>query len=291
MPNSDKSVISSNLTPSYSFARPEGFDLDQIFDCGQSFRFVKNGDSSYSGIAFGKAIDIRNENDKITIVGSNEDDFHTIWESYFALDLDYSALRDEITTVRPNDEVLRNAMKYGSGIRLLRQEKWETLCSFIISQNNNIPRIRSLIESISRRYGNKIESANGKFYSFPSAKKIANVSIDDLRELKVGFRAPYIHDAATKIASGELDLDGLASLSTDDLLSELMKIKGVGLKVASCVALFAYGRLDCFPIDVWVKRVLEKYYPEGFDHTELKNTAGLVQQYLFYYERYGGFQK
>jgi N-glycosylase/DNA lyase len=178
-------------------------------------------------------------------------------------------------------------MEYGSGIRLLRQEKWETLCSFIISQNYNIPRIRSLIEAISRRYGDKIDSWSvGDFYSFPTAKRIANASIDELRELKVGFRAPYIYDAATKVASGELDLESLNSLTTDELLASLMSIKGVGLKVASCVALFAYGRLDCFPIDVWVKRVIEKYYPEGFDHTVLPNTAGLVQQYLFYYERY-----
>ncbi len=273
------------MEKSVTFARPQNFDLDLIFDCGQSFRFVKSSDSSYSGIAFGKVVDFVQQDDKITIIGSDENDFENIWKKYLALDLDYSALIGEITASRPDDEVLKSAMEYGKGIRLLRQEKWETLCSFIISQNNNIPRIKSLVEAISREYGDKI-SDNGEYYSFPSAKKIADAGIDKLRELKVGFRAPYIHDAASKVASGEIDLEALDELPTDELLSALMSIKGVGLKVASCVALFSYGRLDCFPIDVWVKRVLDKYYPDGFDHTALPNTAGLVQQYLFYYERF-----
>lgn len=275
------------MVKSVTFARPQNFDLDLIFDCGQSFRFVKSSDNSYSGIAYGRAVDFIQEDDRITIVGADDCDFENIWKRYLALDLDYSALRGEILSSRPDDEVLKSAMEYGSGIRLLRQEKWETLCSFIISQNNNIPRIRSLVEALSCRYGDRIEAYSvGEFYSFPSAERVAEIGIDKLRELKVGFRAPYIHDAATKVASGEIDLEALDDLPTDELLSALMSIKGVGLKVASCVALFAYGRLDCFPIDVWVKRVLDKYYPDGFDHTALPNTAGLVQQYLFYYERF-----
>ncbi len=275
------------MNKSVTFARPQNFDLDLIFDCGQSFRFVKSSDRSYSGIAFGRVVDFIQEEDTITIVGADEYDFDRIWKRYLALDIDYSVLRSEIISSRPDDEVLKNAMEYGAGIRLLRQEKWETLCSFIISQNNNIPRIRSLIEALSREYGERLESYSvGEFHAFPSAKTVADIGIEKLRELKVGFRAPYIHDAATKVASGKLDLDMLDDLPTDELLTSLMSIKGVGLKVASCVALFAYGRLDCFPIDVWVKRVLEKYYPDGFDHTALPNTAGLVQQYLFYYERF-----
>ena len=275
------------MKKSVTFPRPQNFDLDLIFDCGQSFRFVKSSDRSYSGIAFGKAVDFIQEEDTVTIVGSDENDFDRIWKRYLALDIDYPALRSEIISSRPGDEVLKSAMEYGAGIRLLRQDKWETLCSFIISQNNNIPRIKSLVEALSREYGEKIEGCSvGEFYAFPSARTVADIGTEKLRELKVGFRAPYIHDAATKVASGELDLDMLDDLPTGELLSSLMTIKGVGLKVASCVALFAYGRLDCFPIDVWVKRVLEKYYPDGFDHTALPNTAGLVQQDLFYYERF-----
>ncbi len=274
------------MEKSYTFKRPDNFDLDLIFDCGQSFRFVKSSDISYSGIAYGHLVDFVQEEDRITIIGADEDDFNNIWKNYFALDLDYSALRSEIAASRPDDETLKAAMEYGAGIRLLRQEKWETLCSFIISQNNNIPRIKGLVEAISRQYGDKIEALGGEYYSFPSAKAIADAGIEKLRELKVGFRAPYIHDAASKVASGVLNLDELDKLPTDELLNTLMTIKGVGMKVASCVALFSYGRLDCFPIDVWVKRVLSKYYPDGFDHTALPNTAGLVQQYLFYYERF-----
>lgn len=273
---------------SYTFKRPDSFDLNQIFDCGQSFRFLPHPTeiNTFHGVAFGRYIKIRQDDSNITICGCNEDEYNNIWEHYFSLDCDYSALREQIKKLRPNDSVLDNAMKYGCGIRFLRQEKWETLCSFIISQNNNIPRIRSLIEALSQKYGEKITFENETLYSFPSAEKIAALSEEELRELKVGFRAPYILDAANKVASGELNLEELDSLPTNELICALMKIKGVGLKVASCVTLFAYSRLDSFPIDVWVKRVLNKYYPDGFDHESLKNTAGLVQQYLFYYERY-----
>ncbi len=286
MDNEIKAVINNKSNNSFTFSRPIGFDLNQIFDCGQSFRFSPCGDNAFSGIAHGKYIIISQTDSSVTIDSCFPDDFENIWKKYFSLDVDYNALRSEIVSIRPNDAVLSEAMKYGKGIRLLRQDKWETLCSFIISQNNNIPRIRSLIEAISEKYGNIIENGDNTYYSFPSATVIADAGVDALRELKVGFRAPYIIDAATKVASGEIDLDQLDLLPTDELLNKLMTIKGVGLKVASCVTLFAYGRLDSFPIDVWVKRVLEKYYPEGFDHTVLGNTAGLVQQYLFYYERY-----
>ena len=275
-----------NISKVYAFPRPVGFDLNQIFDCGQSFRFLSDEHGSFSGIAHGKYIEISQSDDTVTIIGSDEDDYESIWKNYFSLDVDYAVIREEIVKIRPSDTVLAEAMEYGKGIRLLKQDKWETLCSFIISQNNNIPRIRSLIEAISEKYGEQI-TFNGKtYYSFPDAKTVAKAGVDALRELKVGFRAPYIIDAASKVSSGEIDLDEIDNLPTEELLNKLMTIKGVGLKVASCVSLFAYGRLDSFPIDVWIKRVLEKYYPEGFDHTTLGNTAGLVQQYLFYYERY-----
>lgn len=273
---------------SYTIKRPCSFDLDQIFDCGQSFRFIKHptDEDTYHGVAFSRYIKVKQDESNITIYGCDENEYNKIWQRYFSLDLDYSDLRNQIKKIRPDDLVLADAMQYGRGIRFLRQEKWETLCSFIISQNNNIPRIRSLIEAISQKYGDKIETYDVTLYAFPSAEKIASVTEDELRELKVGFRAPYILDAARKVASGELNLDELDKLPTNELIDALMKVKGVGLKVASCVALFAYSRLDSFPIDVWVKKVLNKYYPEGFDHLSLKNTAGLVQQYLFYYERY-----
>lgn len=286
MDNNIITVLNNNSENSFTFSRPVGFDLNQIFDCGQSFRFSPCGANSFSGIAHGKYIIISQTDSAVTIDGCAAEDFESIWKNYFCLDVDYNTIRSKIVSIRPNDPVLTEAMEYGKGIRLLRQDKWETLCSFIISQNNNIPRIRSLIEAISEKYGNKIIHNDKIYYSFPTAEVIANAGVDALRSLKVGFRAPYIIDAATKVANREIDLEQLDSLQTDELLKQLMTIKGVGLKVASCVTLFAYGRLDSFPIDVWIKRVLEKHYPEGFDHTVLGNTAGLVQQYLFYYERY-----
>ena len=275
-----------NETKVYTFPRPIGFDLYQIFDCGQSFRFVLGENGSFFGIAHGKYIEVFQNDDEVTIIGSDKNDFEKIWKKYFSLDIDYALIRDDIVRIRPNDNVLSEAMEYGKGIRLLKQDKWETLCSFIISQNNNIPRIRSLIEALSEKYGEQITFKGKTYYSFPDAKTVASVGVDALRELKVGFRAPYIIDAASKVSSGEINLYEIDNLPTEELLNKLMTIKGVGLKVASCVSLFEYGRLDSFPIDVWIKRVLEKYYPEGFDHTILGNTAGLVQQYLFYYERY-----
>lgn len=275
------------MTESYTFTRPCGFDINQIFDCGQCFRFSPCPDGhSYHGIAHGRYIKLTQADTSITLWGANESDFESVWKHYFALDIDYAMLRSNIVSLRPDDKLLAAAMEYGKGIRLLRQDKWETLCSFIISQNNNIPRIRSLIDALSRKYGSPIEVDNSIYYSFPTAQAIADAGTDALRELKVGFRAPYIYDAALKVSSGKLKLDLLDTYPTDKLINALMEIKGVGLKVASCVTLFAYGRLDSFPIDVWIKRVLDKYYPSGFDHTILGNTAGLVQQYLFYYERY-----
>lgn len=274
---------------SYSFPRPDNFDISQIFDCGQSFRFLPCSNepiTAFEGVALGKYIKVTQNNNEITIFGTDETEFNQKWIHYFALDTDYSKLNKQILSARPDDRLLTDAMKYGSGIRLLNQDRFEALISFIISQNNNIPRIRSLIETISKNYGKEIVFENRIYYSFPDAYTLSKVSIEELRELKVGFRAPYIHDAATKVAGGEIDLDKIAELDTETLLNKLMKIKGVGLKVASCVALFSFSRLDCFPIDVWVKKVISSYYPEGFDHLALGNAAGLAQQYLFYYERY-----
>ena len=268
--------------------RPSNFDLYQIFDCGQSFRILPDASAPnlFKGVAMGKVIKVSQDEHDLTFYGVTQEEYDTVWHSYFSIDTDYDALRNSIYLLRPDDSVLKEAMEYGKGIRLLRQEKWETLCSFIISQNNNIPRIRSLIEALSKELGDSIDFEESTYYSFPTPKVIREAGEAKLRELKTGFRAPYIIDAATKVDGGEIDLEFLDTLSTNELLNELMKIKGVGMKVASCVALFGYGRLDAFPIDVWVKRVFDHYYPSGFDFKSLGDKAGLVQQYLFYYERY-----
>ncbi len=274
------------MEKTFTFPRPDCFDLDLIFDCGQSFRFTECGNGSYKGVAFGKAVTFSQDKDTVTVTGADKNDFETLWKHYLALDADYSSMRKRIRALRPDDSVLTEAMECGKGIRLLNQDKWETLLSFIISQNNNIPRIRSIIERLSYELGERTEHNGEALYSFPPPEAIVSLGEEGLREMKVGFRAPYMLDAAKKVSSGEINLDELDTYNTEELLSHLMTVKGVGLKVASCVALFAYGRLDSFPVDVWIKRVLDKYYPSGFDHSSLGDIAGLVQQYLFYYERY-----
>ena len=160
-----------------------------------------------------------------------------------------------------------------------------------MSQNNNIPRIKKIIAALSEEYGEKFEYKSGDgesktFYSFPTAEALARAGEEALYALRTGFRAKYIYDAARKVAEGELDLGSIAKLPTSEAAAELMKIKGVGLKVASCVLLFGFGRTEAFPVDVWVRRVLDKYYPDGLDTTALGRYAGIAQQYLFYYERY-----
>jgi len=274
------------MEKSYTFKRPQCFDLNLIFDCGQAFRFTECDKNSFSGVAFERGVTFCQNEDTVTVIGADEADFNNIWKHYLALDTDYPSLRRAISSLRPNDKVLTEAMECGKGIRLLNQDKWETLLSFIISQNNNIPRIRSIIERLSLELGEASEHNGATVYAFPTPEAILSVGVEGLREMKVGFRAPYMIDAAERVADGRLSLEGLDTYNTEELLKELMTVKGVGLKVASCVALFGYGRLDSFPIDVWIKRVLDKYYPDGFDHTALPNTAGLVQQYLFYYERF-----
>lgn len=287
--------INESSVPYARICGVEYFSTEAVFDCGQAFRFLPVEGSAheceYGGVAFGRYISVAQDGDTLTIYGAAEDDLEKIWIPYLGLDFDIDTARSDILS-RSDNPALREAVEYGKGIRILRQEKWETLCSFIISQNNNIPRIRGLIGTISKALGNLIETPLGEMYSFPTPEAIVDAGVDALREMKFGFRAPYIYDAATKVASGEIDLDAVASAETTSEAAEmLMKIKGVGPKVAACTLLFGFDRTDAFPVDVWVKRVIEKYFPAPFDAASLGAYAGLAQQYLFYYERYLGGQK
>ena len=276
----------------------EYFDVGAVFDCGQAFRFmpIENSThkSEFGGVAFGKYITVAQDGDIVTIYGADEDDFNGIWVPYLGLDFDILEARRDILS-RSDNPALAQAVEHGKGIRILRQEKWETLCSFIISQNNTLPRIRGLIGTISRNLGKPIECTAelskraGEIYSFPTPESIVGAGVDALRGMKLGFRAPYIFDAAEKVASGELDLEAVAKAETTAEAAEmLMKVKGVGPKVAACTLLFGFDRTDACPVDVGVKRVIEKYFPAPFDAASLGAYAGLAQQYLFYYERYLG---
>ena len=270
----------------YIIKRPKSFDLAKIFDCGQSFRFFPCGDNCFEGIAYGMYLKISQNYDFVTFHSTDEETYTKIWKNYFSINTSYDDIKNDIISKFGNDITIRKAVETGDGIRILRQEPWETLCTFILSQNNNIPRIRKLVSALSDNLGEKIEIGNRTEHAFPSAKAVADAGTDFLRSLSVGFRAPYLSDAAEKVCSGELAMSDLEKLDTASLTESLMKIKGVGPKVAACTALFGFGKYDSFPIDVWIKRVMSQYYPQGLEISSLGQYAGIAQQYLFYYQRY-----
>ena len=261
------------------------FDIYDTFDCGQCFRFEKTADGAVEGVAYGKYLRVEQPERGTLRIYSTDRDYTEVWEHFMALDCDYTAVQESVRSAFGNDPTMAAAIGECDGIRILRQEPWEALCSFIISQNNNIPRIKGIIRNLCETYGNPIDTPFGVRYTFPDAQTVADAGIDGIAKLRTGFRAKYINAAAVAVSSGELSLEALAEKPTSEVLSELCRLYGVGLKVASCVALFGLGKTDAFPVDVWVRRILEKYYPAGLDVTALGEYAGVAQQYLFHYER------
>ena len=271
-------------TPHYTIVRPENFDIEQIFNCGQCFRFnrVENAPDEFCGVAMGKYIRVSQDSDTVTFHNVTEEEFHDIWHNYFDLNTDYNRISQSFS----DDETLTKAAAFASGIRILRQDKWETLCSFIISQNNNIPRIKGIIDNLSAKYGKHKGFFDGKErFAFPTAEALFNAGVDELFAMKTGFRAKYIYDAAQRVSEGKINLDTIDKLKLDEAVSTLTEIKGVGPKVALCTLLFGFARHNAFPIDVWVKRILEKYYSQNIPSHFKEANAGIAQQYLFYYER------
>lgn len=252
---------------------PPVFDLSLSLDCGQAFRWTFT-DKKWQGVAFGKYLEIEQNGDKL-ILNCSVEDYETIWKSYFDLDCDYEKI---ITSY--DDEHLRNAVNEYNGIRILRQEPWEALCSFIISQNNNIPRIKGIVERLCEHFG---DGESGK-KSFPSAQKLATLTVEDLSPLRAGFRAKYIIDAANKVSNGEVDFEAINKNPIEFGREELQKIKGVGAKVAECTLLYGFHKIEAFPIDVWVKRIMSEMYPDGLPECT-KGTEGIAQQYLFHWRR------
>ena len=273
-------------------------DVGKTFDCGQSFRFEKVENSrhecEYSGVAYGRFVSFANDGDVLYVYNSTKEDFLNVWCSYLGLDDDYGAIAADILS-RSDSGALKNAVEFGKGIHILRQEYWETLCSFIISQNNNIPRIKKIVSALCESVGAPIDTKNmighgarETEYAFPDARSVEAFGVDNLFDLKTGFRAKYIYDAAKKVADGELVLVDVAKMPLSDAAEALCSVKGVGPKVAACSLLFGFGKKEAFPIDVWIKRAIEKYFPGEFDAERLGPYAGVAQQYLFYYERYLG---
>lgn len=281
----------------------ELFDVCRVFDCGQCFRFDPVTDSAhemeFAGVAFGKYVSFAQDGSTVYIYNSTLAEFEHVWKRFLSLDRDYAEINASILSLSKNP-TLADAVSTSSGIRILKQDEWESICSFIISQNNNIPRIKKLVAALAQRCGDKIDVSAMKThvadahrndelcaYSFPSPDKVAALGIEELAALKVGFRAKYIMDAAQKFSASEIDLSLLCSHpSTDECIKHLCAVKGIGPKVASCALLFGFARLDAFPIDVWIKKVMAKYFDADFDPKALGAYAGIAQQYLFYYERY-----
>ena len=268
----------------YIIDTPSCFNLSRIFDCGQCFRFNKtdNSKSRYYGVAFSKYIEISQDDKKLYFHDVSHEDFNTVWKSFFDLDTDY----DSIISTFSEDAPLKEALTHSQGIRILKQDSWEALCSFIISQNNNIPRIKGIIENMSKEYGTAIHEAGGNtFYSFPTPKALLDAGEDKIFALKTGFRAKYIYDCARLIENGDINLDDIRNMPLELAGETLMKIKGVGPKVCACALLYGFGRYAAMPIDVWVKKILDKYYGGKVSENLSGKYAGIAQQYLFYHER------
>lgn len=254
-------------------------DIKKTFECGQCFRWNANGDGSYSGVALGRALTLWEDDGQVFCDGRSED--AELWSRYFDLDADYVSA----SAVFDSPDYLRQCADFGSGIRILRQEPWEALCSFIISQCNNIPRIKHIVETLCTLYGDNI--GDGRF-AFPEASALAGLSPDDLAPLRAGYRAAYIIAAANAVTSGQLALDALAETDGETAAAELMRINGVGKKVACCTTLYGLHITNSFPIDVWMKRALKNHFPPDFDPATLGGFSGLAQQYIFYYAREHG---
>lgn len=310
----------------YIYEGVKDFNLDHIFDCGQCFRWSRQEDGSYTGIAMGKAVNVslkevpagegsgadgtcgpgegqpRLESGKfqprldLVIDNCSKEDFEKIWRSYLDLDRDYGAIK---ATLAESDQVMAKAIEGGSGIRILKQELWETMVSFIISQNNNIPRIKGCIENLARLFGEPAGEYGGvEYFNVPSAEVMSGLTAEDLAPCRLGYRAPYLVETARQVMErGGVEAvaaDLEAARTPEEACEYLRGFQGVGPKVASCIALFGLGRLEAFPIDVWVRRVMNRLY--GIDEKDIKgmNTyaaehfgvnGGIAQQYLFYYIR------
>lgn len=266
------------------------FDAAHTFMCGQCFRWEAQDDGSYTGVAFSKAVNISCSEGSLVIKNITLDEFNSQWKYYLDLSTDYNSIKSELSS----DKNVKTAMDFGWGIKILNQEIFECLISFIISTQNAIPRIKKIVSKLSEMFGKRIEFNGKTYYAFPSLSELANVTEEELSPLKAGYRAAYIVDAVNKLKSGEVNLEALKSMSYSEAKKELMKIKGVGPKVADCVLLFSCGKKEAFPIDVWVKRTVQTLYLgenakekeiSSFANEHFGKFAGVAQQYLFYYAR------
>ena len=281
----------------YILKNADSFEPKHIFECGQCFRWDMEENGSYTGIVGNNVINVEKVDNDIIFLGLGADNLEELVIKYFDLNRNYSNIKKELSKI---DEYLANSIKYGSGIRILNQDLWETIISFIISANNNIPRIKGIINRMSQKYGTEIKWNENKYYTFPTVESLSKATVEDLRSLGLGFRDVRIYETTRKILNKEVDLDELhKEKDTSKVRDTLLTLSGVGPKVADCILLFStLKRFDVFPIDVWVRRVMNDLYIKNEDETKVNkkdieklakekygNLEGIAQQYLFYWRR------
>lgn len=273
------------------------FELKDIFECGQCFRFNKQEDESYTGVVGNNVINVKKVDNEIHIKSVGQENLEELVINYFDLNRDYEQIKDKLSKI---DENMQKSISYGKGIRILNQDLWETIISFIISANNNIPRIKGIIDRMSERYGKKIIFEGKEYYTFPTVDELSKASVEDLRALGLGFRDVRVYETTKMIKNKKVDLEQLKNEKDfNKVRNTLLTLPGVGPKVADCILLFStLKRWEAFPIDVWVRRVMNELYIKNPDETKVKkeeiekiayekfgNLAGIAQQYLFYWKR------
>lgn len=280
----------------YIIENVDSFNVKDIFDCGQCFRWNEEADGSYTGIFEKNVLNVKQEKNRVIFKGICDGNIKEICTSYFDLDRDYNAIKQSLAKT---DKYLREAIGFGAGIRILNQDLWETTISFIISANNNIPRIKKIIEKLSLIYGDKIIYNGKTFYTFPTPNQLEKASVKDLRNLGLGFRDIRVYETTREFTSGRINEEILKELSTEELHKKLCELSGVGPKVADCIEMFStLKRLDVFPVDVWVRKVMNELYIKKEDVNKVTNkeiqnlatqkfgnTMAIAQQYLFYWRR------
>ena len=286
----------------YKLENIDSFELADIFECGQCFRWNKQEDGSYTGIFKRNVINVKKENchqgtSLVTIKGIYDGNIKDVVEDYFDLDRNYEEIKEKLSKI---DDNVKTSIEYGKGIRILNQDLWEMIISYIISANNNIPRIKGIIERLSKAYGDEIEWNGEKYYTFPTPEQLKDVTVEDYRKLGTGFRDIRLYETVHMILDKKVDLEQLQNEpDTNKVREQLLTLSGVGPKVADCILLFStLKRFEVFPIDVWVRRVMNELYIKNEDETKVNkkqieklahekfgNLAGIAQQYLFYWKR------
>ena len=281
----------------YKLKNVKSFELRDIFECGQCFRWNKQEDGSYTGVFKNNVLNVKKNKDEIIFEGICENEIQQTVKNYFDLNRNYEKIKEQLSKI---DQNMKKSIEYGNGIRILNQDLWETIISFIISANNNIPRIKGIIERLSEKYGDEIKYKGNKYYTFPTPEQLKNVTVEEYRKLGLGFRDIRLYETTKMILNKQVDIENMKNNpNTIEVREELLKLSGVGPKVADCILLFSdLKRFEVFPIDVWVRRFMNDLYIKNEDETKVNkkqiekianekfgDLAGLAQQYLFYWRR------